>query len=107
MEWPRATPTSSPEQIVIKGVPKPFDTAWSITTAVHEFRLVDETGYRTRFTASGVHDRSLIGLMRRSTGQTSGPKPINGLVLGIVCNVNDPLKQNRVKVTLPMAGSQL
>jgi phage protein D len=88
------------KSVTIKGVPKQFEGSWFVTEAKHVFDEDEEAGYVTRFTVSGRHDRSLLGLS--SGGMLAGDAPqINGLVFGVVTNNNDPDKLGRVKVTLP------
>ncbi len=80
-----------------EGVPRPFAGTWLVTSARHLFDSA-RGGYRTEFTVSGRHERSLLGLA--SVGATQSPLPrIPGVVCGIVTNVNDT--KSRVKVTLP------
>jgi phage protein D len=83
--------------IGVAGVPPPFTGNWVVTTARHIFDRA-EGGYRTAFTVSGRHERSLLGLA--CLGATQSPLPrIPGVVCGIVSNVSDA--RSRVKVTLP------
>jgi phage protein D len=80
-----------------EGVPRPFVGVWLVTSARHVFDS-SRGGYRTEFTVSGRHERSLLGLA--SVGATQSPLPrIPGVVCGIVTNVNDA--KSRVKVALP------
>ncbi|WP_239375971.1 VgrG-related protein [Frankia sp. Cj5] len=72
-----------------------LDGRFTISHAEHVFAA---SGYRTRFTASGPHDRSLLGL-------TSAPRPrrpgIAGAVPAVVTNITDPENRGRVRVKLP------
>ena len=73
-----------------------FDGKYVITAARHVF---GSTGYRTHFTVSGRHDRSLYGLTN-GKGVRAGPRS-SGVVLGIVTNATDPEQLGRVKVAFP------
>ncbi|WP_322780101.1 VgrG-related protein [Frankia sp. Cas4] len=72
-----------------------LDGRFTLSHAEHVF---GRSGYRTRFTASGSHDRSLLGL-------TSAPRPrrpgIAGAVPAVVTNITDPEHRGRVRVKLP------
>lgn len=74
-----------------------FDGKYTVSHAEHAF---DQSGYRTRFTVSGAHDRSLLGLAAGGGARASGPS-IAGVVPAIVSNINDPESRGRVRVKLP------
>jgi uncharacterized protein involved in type VI secretion and phage assembly len=77
-----------------------FDGKYTVSHAEHAF---DHSGYRTRFTVSGAHDRSLLGLAAGGGGggaRAAGPS-IAGVVPAIVSNINDPESRGRVRVKLP------
>jgi phage protein D len=81
----------------VEGIPSQFPSMWVVTRARHIFDVA-EGGYRTEFTASGRHDRSLLGLA--SLGATQAPMVrIPGVVCAVVTDINDT--HARVKVTLP------
>lgn len=81
----------------IDGVPCQFPQAWSVTRALHVFDA-GEGGYHTEFSATGRHDRSLLGLA--SMGRTQAPLTrIPGVACAVVTDINDT--KGRVKVTLP------
>ncbi len=74
-----------------------FDGKVTLTRARHVW---DTAGYRTYLTASGSHDRSVLGLVRDSA--PSGPvSRAPGLVIGVVTNVDDPDGQGRVRLRYP------
>jgi phage protein D len=79
-------------------------TRFSGTYVLTEVRHIWETeaGYRTEFTATGRHDRSLYAL---ASGYNSfadaSPARMTGLAIGIVTNLRDPENQGRVKVAMP------
>ncbi|MBX9394362.1 phage baseplate assembly protein V [Streptomyces sp. TRM72054] len=83
----------------IDGVPRRFTGDWTVTHARHTF-AEDDGGYYTRFYVSGGQERSLPGLASSRPSQPT-PSPFNGLVCGVVTNINDPQGVGRVKVTLP------
>jgi phage protein D len=88
----------------IDGVGEDFSGKYVLSHVRHVF---DSEGYRTHFTISGRHDRSLLGMV--STGAAGAPAfgagaanaAIPGLVRGIVSDNDDPEKMGRVKVSLP------
>ncbi|EIV92962.1 VgrG-related protein [Frankia sp. QA3] len=79
-----------------------FDGRLTVSHAEHRF---DHAGYRTRFTVSGPHDRSLLGLTS-AAGARQGAPLIAGVVPGIVSNINDPESRARVRVRLPWLSAQ-
>ncbi len=75
----------------------PFDGEYLVSHTRHRF---DEDGYHTDFEVAGRQERSLLGLA--TLGATGdGAPPINGAVIGIVTNAQDPEKLGRVKVKFP------
>jgi hypothetical protein len=78
-----------------------FSGKYTLTSARHVF---GEQGYRTHFVISGRQDRSLLGLasMGSSNGHASaGGAPINGVVVALVTDNNDPNNGARVKLKFP------
>jgi uncharacterized protein involved in type VI secretion and phage assembly len=77
-----------------------FEGQYTLTQTRHDF---DARGYRTRFIVSGRHERSLLGLTSNGTsgGSGGGGKPIDGVVVAIVTNNDDPDKLARVKLKFP------
>ena len=85
--------------ISIGQVGAPFDGKYKLTTTRHNFDL---EGYTTWFTVSGRKDSTTLYLASGMTAGAAGPnKPIPGVVQAIVTNVQDPLKEARVKVKFP------
>ncbi len=77
-----------------------FAGQYTLTQARHIF---DSHGYRTRFVVSGRQERSLLGLMggNGTAGVPGGGKPVDGVVVGLVTNNDDPRKLGRVKLRFP------
>ncbi|HVS06196.1 MAG TPA: VgrG-related protein [Candidatus Dormibacteraeota bacterium] len=78
-----------------------FSGKYTLTSARHIF---GEQGYRTHFVISGRQDRSLLGLasLGSSNGHASaGGAPINGVVVALVTDNNDPNNAARVKLKFP------
>ena len=82
--------------IELKGVGKPFEGKFVVTSTRHVFD--GEEGYQTWVTVSGREDRTLLGLVSRSSGSR---RALPGLVPAIVTDTKDPKNQGRVKVRLP------
>jgi phage protein D len=79
----------------------PFEGTYTITSSRHVF---DRDGYKTHFSVSGRHVRSLLALA--SYGGTNGASsrpvpPIVGVVPALVTNVNDGDNLARVKLSFP------
>ena len=78
-----------------------FEGQYTLSEARHIF---NENGYRTHFVISGRQDRSLLGLasVGASNGHASaGGAPINGVVVALVTDNNDPNNEARVKLKFP------
>jgi phage protein D len=87
------------KKVVIGGVAEEFTGEWIVTAARHQFES-EVGGYSTHFEVSGRNDRTLLGLA--SLGSASvRPSKIEGNVVGIVTNSNDPEKMGRVKLGFP------
>jgi phage protein D/phage baseplate assembly protein gpV len=78
-----------------------FAGVWTVTSTQHRFNA---GGYHTHFVVSGRQERSLLGLASgggaNRTSSAGGP-PIYGVVIGLVSNIKDPQRQNRVRLTFP------
>jgi phage protein D/phage baseplate assembly protein gpV len=87
--------------ISIAGVGHPFEGQYTVTASRH---VIGPRGYHTHFTVSGRQERSLLGLASQgdTSGQASaGGEPIQGVVIAIVTNSDDPTKAGRVKLKFP------
>jgi phage protein D len=82
-------------------VSDPFAGKYTLSSTRHVF---GDDGYRTHFVVSGRQDRSLLGLtsLGSSNGHASaGGAPINGVVVALVTDNNDPNNTARVKLKFP------
>jgi uncharacterized protein involved in type VI secretion and phage assembly len=93
----------------VSRVSEQFNGTYVLSKVRH---VLDRHGYRTHFTVSGRHDRSLLGLVSNAVssngngnggGQIAGAphRTMNTLVRGIVSEILDPDQLGRVKVKLP------
>lgn len=83
--------------IALTDVGKPFEGQYTVTSVRHEFG--NDEPYRTWVTVSGRQWRSLYGLA--SGGGTAGTPKLPSVANALVTNVQDPLKQGRVKLQFP------
>src|SRR2546430_1088511 len=86
-----------------------FSGKYTLTSARHVF---GDHGYRTHFAISGRQDRTLLGLtsLGSSNGHASaGGAPINGVVVALVTDNNDPNNGARVnlKISLNETNSEI
>lgn len=82
--------------ITLSDVGKPFEGKYTCTSVRHTFG--DGDHYETWVTVSGRQWRSLFGLT--SGGGTAAPR-LPGVANALVTDVQDPLKQGRVKLQFP------
>ena len=89
----------------VSGVSKEFNGTYVLTRVRH---VISSRGYRTHFTVSGRHDRSLLGLVAgNGSGNGNGHgdglagKRASGFVRGLVSDIQDPDLLGRVKVKFP------
>ncbi|MFD5970223.1 VgrG-related protein [Streptomyces sp. NPDC058783] len=87
--------------VALSDVGKPFEGKYTVTSARHHFG--DSEGYRTWLTVSGRQWRSLYGLASGGGGATdpAGAARLPSVANAIVTDVQDPLKQGRVKLQFP------
>lgn len=84
---------------IITGVGAKFSGQYLVTSATH---LYDENGYITTFHVDGREPGALLSLLHNAPLADSR---VNGVVIGVVTNNNDPLGLGRVKVKFPHLGS--
>lgn len=73
-----------------------FDGKLTVTRARHTW---DARGYRTSFSVSGVHDRSMLGLVTGDGHRCAQRVP--GVVSALVTNAGDPEGRGRVRLRFP------
>jgi uncharacterized protein involved in type VI secretion and phage assembly len=92
-------------KIKIDGFKKPFDGEYVVTSVTHVYA---SGGYRTKFAISGRHPRTLTDVMRPQPQREWGT---NGLVVGIVTNLDDSGaeggKMGRVRVKFPALSDKV
>ncbi|MEU4134394.1 VgrG-related protein [Streptomyces wuyuanensis] len=86
-------------EVRVLGPPQPFAGTWKVNAAQHVFDL-SEGGYRTRLQLGNPEDRTLLGLTT-APKRAHSARGVDGLVCGVVTDVNDPAGKGRVKVVLP------
>jgi len=83
--------------VTLTDVGEPFEGKYTVTSVRHVFG--DGQPYRTSVTVSGRQWRSLYGLA--SGGATTAAPRLPGVANALVTDVNDPLKQGRVRLRFP------
>lgn len=79
----------------ISAVGDRFSGTYLVTSAHHTYNA--QAGYSTEFSVSGHRAATLFNLL----APDEEPDRVPGLLIGIVTDIHDPLKQGRVKVTFP------
>ncbi|HEY9076329.1 MAG TPA: VgrG-related protein [Anaerolineaceae bacterium] len=87
--------------VTVKGVGTRFTGDYYVTSARHVYT---GGGYQTTFTVSGRSPDTLRALLAADTPQF---KRVEGVVIGVVTNVNDPDDTGRVKVKYPWLDDTL
>lgn len=87
---------SAGASVAISGVGNRFSGTYFVTSATHTYDA--DAGYTTHFTVSGLNPSTLLGML---LPEAAAAAPGNGLMIGIVTDINDPNKQGRVKVKFP------
>jgi uncharacterized protein involved in type VI secretion and phage assembly len=89
----------TPVQVGLLG--EPFDGKYVITTSRHSYDADD--GYVTWFEISGRQERSTLALAGgdASGGGSAGPSRIDGVVVAVVEDVDDPDERCRVRLRFP------
>ncbi|MBI1878918.1 MAG: VgrG-related protein [Chloroflexi bacterium] len=86
--------------ITIKGVGQRFSGKYFVTSAMH---IYNAEGYETRFTMSGRQPNTLSHLLESDNGHHSRGL-VQGVVTGLVTNLNDPDNLGRIKVKYAWLG---
>ncbi len=85
--------------IKVSNIGNRFSGTYMVTSATHRYSAA---GYVTDFSVSGVNPDALLNLVQPETPRLR----IDGLVIGIVTNNNDPDDLGRVKVKFPTLSDQ-
>lgn len=88
--------------VTIKGVGTKFSGKYFITSATH---IYTAQGYETHFSISGRQPNTLSQLLVANNDQGHGL--VQGVVVGLVTNLNDPDNLGRVKVKYPWLGDNI
>ncbi|WP_055695268.1 VgrG-related protein [Streptomyces prasinopilosus] len=85
--------------VALTDVGSPFDGKYTVTSVRHVFG--DGKHYETWITVSGRQWRSLFGLTSGGGGAGAAAPRLPGVANALVTDVQDPLKQGRVKLKFP------
>jgi uncharacterized protein involved in type VI secretion and phage assembly len=88
-------------KLKIEGFKAPYDGEYLLTSVMH---IYGSGQYRTKFSISGRHPRTLTDVMSPKPDREWGA---NGLVIGLVTNIDDPEGQGRVRVKYPALGDRM
>jgi uncharacterized protein involved in type VI secretion and phage assembly len=84
------------KKVNIENVGKLFSGTYYITRAVHQYRSGE---YSVRFSMSGSGPNTMYHLLRQDENRAENR--VNGLVVGVVTNLEDPEQLGRVRVKFP------
>ena len=86
-------------KVKLDGLGTRFDGKYYVTAARHEYSTKD--GLQTHFTVSSRRAQTISEMLE----DTRPRQAIDGPIIGIVTNINDPDKLGRVKVKFPTLGA--
>ena len=89
--------------VKLTGLGEKFSGNYLITSATHHY--APRGGYTTSFAITGRHADTLSQLLSDTHSQRDGH--IEGVVVGVITNNNDPLGLGRTKVKFPWLGEQI
>lgn len=86
-------------KVKLKGMGKRWNGDYFVTAATHRYDL---QGYSVSFIVNGRRPNTFSHLLQTGNGASNGSSgKINGVVVGLVTNLNDPDNLGRVKVKFP------
>jgi phage protein D/phage baseplate assembly protein gpV len=89
--------------VVIQGMGTAFNGTFRVTSTRHVF--TGDSLYTTEFDVTGARDDSFIGLVGGGGGRAApATDRIEGVMVGVVTDNNDPMQLGRVKVKIPSLG---
>jgi uncharacterized protein involved in type VI secretion and phage assembly len=91
------------KKINVKGVGTRFSGKYYVTAATHVYR---EGRYETNFTISGQLPNTINQLVGGG-GNLQGSGKVQGPMVGVVTNLNDPNNLGRIKVKFPTLGENI
>lgn len=91
-------------KVTIAGVGTRFSGQYFVTSATHVY---NESNYATTFSITGRQPNTLSHLLDSGNGHDQGRGLVQGVVTGMVTNLNDPDNLGRVKVKYDWLGDNI